>query len=150
MRSWIMALLATGALAACQTDGVPPSDTSHDLTGATCQAQMPKTYAWDGSAPPAAGPTQMYLVFAPENGYSLAALVDHGTAQVPYATYVPAGKRTTFLTLADKAGRIVTGGNPPPPPDVIPPDKLAAFLVASAIRYADVPAQAAGDVAACK
>jgi hypothetical protein len=146
MRRWMLAVLV--AVAGCQT--TTESQTTQAL-GDPCGAQMPATPVWDGSAPPNAGAGQLYIVFTPENGYSLAALVDYQSAQVPYARYVPDGKRNGFINFTQSGyAQIVTGGNPPPPPDVIDPSHLAAYLVASAQRYADVPIQAAGDVAYCK
>jgi hypothetical protein len=145
-RRWMLAVLVMGA--ACQT--TTESQTTQAL-GDPCGAQMPPAPVWDGTAPPLAGAGQLYIVFKPENGYSLAALVDYENAKVPYARQVPSYKRNSFIaSTQSNYAQIVTGGNPPPPPDVIDPSLVGAYLVASAQRYADVPVQAAGDVASCK
>ncbi len=144
MRRWMLPLLL--ATAGCQT--TTEAETVQAL-GDPCTAQMPKTPVWDGSQIPFANEKQIYIVFAPVNGYSLAALVDPGAGTVPYARYVPTGKRNTFIALTQgNYGRVVTGGNPPPPDPIT--EELAAHLVFSAQRYLDVPLEAANDVASCK
>ena len=143
MRRWMLAVLVVSA--ACQP--MIETETTQAVVD-PCSAKMPPTPMWDGTAPPVAGPTQLFIMYTPTKGLSLTALVDYQAAQVAYARYVPDGKRTTFIAnVLGKDGRIVVGGNPPPPPPIVDP---AQYLVFAAIHYADVPQAAVDDATACK
>lgn len=143
MRRWMLAVLVVNA--ACQP--MIEAETTQAVVD-PCSAKMPPTPVWDGTLPPGAGPTQLFIMYTPTNGLALTALVDYQEVEVVYARYVQDGKRATFIAhVLDKAGRIVVGGNPPPPPPIVDP---AQYLVFAAMRYAGVPQAAADDAAACK
>ena len=143
MRRWMLAVLVVSG--ACQP--MIETETTQAVVD-PCSAKMPPTPVWDGTAPPVAGPTQLFIMYTPTKGLSLTALVDYQAAQIVYARYVQDGKRTEFISFVlDKAGRIVVGGNPPPPPPIVDP---AQYLVFAAMDYAGVPQDAAAAAAACK
>jgi hypothetical protein len=145
MKRWKLGVFASVvAGAACQT--TPPAESeTKQLLGDPCSVQAPPAPKWNGTPPPLAGPGQMYIMYAPVNGYSYVALVDYQNAAIPYARQVDLGKRNTFIAATQgNYGYIVVGGNPPPPPDVIGPT-----LVFEAQRYSNVHDEAGADAATC-
>jgi hypothetical protein len=149
MKRWKLGLFASLVVVgstACQATSPNESEATQFASVDPCDTPDPVFPLWDGSQPPVAGYKQVYRIYAPVNGASMAALVDTQAGTIPYARMVPTGKRGQFLAMVQTGlyGYVVVGGGPPTPPDVIGPT-----LRFDAIRHLAVQGLVAGDVQSC-
>lgn len=148
-RTWMSVCVAAGLLAGCATD-VQQSTTEQGLS--SCNATMPATPYWDGSAPPKASSGQIYLAYPDPatKGETIGVLVDYKNQKIPWGARVKDTSQQGFLAAMDLAGQIDYGRLPPPPAPPYPPNIDALRLLEWGVRQAAIPAQVTQASSTCQ
>ena len=148
---WMIAV-ALVAMTACQTEELGTSSIEQAVNDCTPGgnfpgAKLPQMSWWNGKTPVATA-GQMYIDYRDptvKGGRNLAFIVDPGKGQIVWGAVVLDKDLPAYRASApaSREPRIGDCCRPPPPPPGGGTDWLARFTLEAALRYQEVPEEAA-------